>query len=1262
MLRKHILPFIITAVFFLAAMNAIGQHRTITWETLQEAGPNEFPFTFRASPYTTGEHELPVYFEEINPTDPGQQIRYSIQDAVYEPIGAGNTWNLTTEIIPEVETVWIRKKTIARITFVPLRINPQTGQTERLLSFRPEITYIAAKTPGQSNNLVFADASLLRQGNWYKLGVTRTGVHRITYNDLQAWGINPDGIDPRTLSLHGFGGGMLPEMNSQQTLDDMAPVAIYVAGEQDGKFDPNDYLLFYGESPHIWRINPLSMKMDHVTNIYEDTTYYYMTWNIPSPLRIENQNSTSLNASHQVRSFMQPLLHEKDLQLMTKSGKQWFGETFDETSSIDFHFEVPDIDPGKAAILEISVAGRSFSENAFVTSYNGTEISTISIAGIQPTLLTRVYARPGNALVNFMPESGNITLNLKHVKNNAFSIGYLDYLELNVPRKLTFRGPQLAFNYIPRAGQGQVPEFYLENAGEEVHIWIVNEARNPKRMVTQKSGETQVFKLQGMTGFQFVAFDGSDYPKPAFMGRVPNQNLHAVAPVDYIIVSPSQFLGQARRLAQLHEQHSGLTTHVADLEEIFNEFSSGAKDPVGIRTFVRMLYERSGSQNQPRYLLLFGDGSYDPKNRQTNDHNIIPAFQSRETITIVSSYVTDDFYGLMDPSEGVDGAGALDIGIGRFPVTTDEQAKNMVDKIEQYLSGGSPMHLPWRNTFCLVADDQDNNTHFDQAEKLALILDTATQVVNVNKIYLDAYKQSATSQGSRYPDVNKAIEKQVNEGALFVNYTGHGGELGWAGENVLTIPEIYAWENDGRLPVFVTATCEFSRFDDPERISAGEHVILRNQGGGIALFTTTRIAYSHTNAFLNQSFYKVLFAKNPAMAPRLGDLVMQSKNMSNNNDKVRNFALLGDPALAPAFPGLSIATTHINNIPVETFSDTLKACQRVTVTGQITDKTGHPVEPFNGLLYFAIFDKTRTLRTLGNDPESKPSPFKIRNQVIAKGTAQVSSGKFEFTFIIPKDIDLAFGNGKFSYYATDSLSDAAGAYTGFILGGIDPNLANDRQGPEINMYLDDPNFVPGNLTSPNPLFMASLADSSGINILGIGLGHDIAIWLDDNTQDAIILNDWFRPLNPLNTQGKITYPFKNLPEGPHTLTLRAWDLQGNSNQKTISFYVAFSSDVVLSQLINRPNPFNERTWFFFEHNQPSNTLKVTIEIYNLQGTRLKTLKQQTATSGYQIPPIEWDGRSDNGNKLPAGIYPYKVIVENAGGNITTRKQKLVIIR
>ena len=1243
-------------------MTATAQMQVLKWEPLPLPAEDDFPYTFQGAAYTQGPFELPVWFQEIPLASAADELTLTLKDPVYEPMEWKHSAQLPVVVAPRIEKTLVRKQAFARISILPIRMNPLTGKAERLLSFTLEKSIDPAIPLKNGNNLVFATGSRLASGKWYKIAVTTTGVHRISYEDLKSWGVDADAVNPDGISLHGFGGGMLPETNSQQTLDDLPPVSIEVVGGKDGSFDPGDHFLFYGESTHTWRINPLKIKLDHVTHIYSDTNYYFLTFGAENPARITVQNQTSLSPTHQVRSFMQPLLHEKESQLMTKSGKQWFGETFDEVASVDFNFSLTDREEGVPAILEVSVAGRSYDENAFQAVYNGETLFNISIAGIQPSLMTRVYARPGSTQVNFMPQSDNITLTLKHLKNNAYSIGYLDYIELNVPRKLRFTGPQLLFWNIPKPQQGNVPEFHLENAGPEVQVWVVTDPLAPRLMNTSRMAGTQVFKLQAPAGLAFVAFDGSGYLSPRFVGQVPNQNLHALQPADYLIITPSRFRNEAERLAQAHTAHSGLSTLVADVEEIYNEFSSGVKDPVAIRTFARMLYERAAPGQEPRYLLLFGDGSYDPKNRIPNNHDILPAFQSQESITIVSSYVTDDFYGLMDPNEGADGSGSIDIGIGRFPVVTDEQAKNMVDKVEQYLSGGSPMHQAWRNRICLVADDQDNNTHLDQAEKLALIIDTSSSILNVNKIYLDAYKQYNTSAGARYPDVNKAIDNEINSGALFMNYTGHGGELGWAGESILTIPEIYAWQNDGILPIFVTATCEFSRFDDPERISAGEHVILRNAGGGIALFTTTRIAYSHTNAFLNQSFYKILFDPENTETPRLGDLVRRSKNMSNNNDKIRNFALLGDPALHPAFPSNRILTTHINSIPVDQFTDTLKACQKVTIDGQVTDPSGNLLNDFNGTLYFTIFDKNRTLKTLGNDPESKVWSFKVRNKTIAAGTTHVNNGEFRFAFIIPKDIDLAYGTAKFSLYATDSLSDASGDYSQIILGGIDPLLANDTQGPEITLYLDDPRFASGNITTPNPLLIASLSDSAGINHAGYGLGHDINLWLDEDTRDAMNLNTWFRPANMLATAGNITYPLKNLPEGPHTLTLRAWDLQNNSSEKTISFFVSNSSEIALKQVLNRPNPFTERTWFFFEHNQPSNTLKVTIEIYNMQGNKVKTLTQTSATNGYGISPIEWDGRADNGSRLSSGIYPYLIRVENSTGKITLQKQKLVILR
>lgn len=1203
---------------------------------------------------------LPIYVMQIPCPGPGYTIKFDLENIVSEPIDYQATGPIGQEPDIKISMEAERGAWIARISFHPFRINAVTGRLERFLRFTPKYRWVSdPEASFKDSPFVYAENSLLAFGNWYKLGVTQTGVYKITYQDLKSWGIDPDEIDPRTLSLHGSGGGMLPELNSSNTFDDLPQVAIRVVGEEDGTFDPTDFILFFGESPHKWLINPLKQKLDHVTNIYSDTTWYFLTYGTETPLRIQTQGSTSLNATHTVKSYPFSILHEKNDRLMTKSGKNWWGEVFDDTTSREFKFVIKDRDSQQSAIADIGLCSRSLAESSFKVYVNDILKSTLNMAGLTAEMSLRLYARSGNALFNFDLRSDTVSVKIDYIKNHVLSLGYLDYIELTVHRMLKFEGSQMEFSYIPRPQLGNTPEFVFDDGGNNAEIWLVTNPIEPKKLITSRNGTEQIFKLQSPNGHRFIAFDGTEYFKPAFAGKVANQNLHSMQPVDYIIVTHKLFWEEAERLAQIHRERSGLSVAVVDVDQIYNEFSAGAKDPVAIRSFIRMLWTRSQG-TQPGYLLLFGDGSYDPKNRIPGNKVFIPAYQSAESLSYIESYTADDFYGLMDSTEGVDGKGKIDISIGRFPVSTKEEAQVMVDKVDEYLSAGYPMHGAWRNTICLVADDEDSSVHLEQAEKLAYIIDTSSRIINVNKIYADAFKQISTAQGQRYPDANGALKRQVNEGALFVNYTGHGGELGWAGEWILTIPEIYAWENDGRLPIFVTATCEFSRFDDPERISGGEHVILRPNGGGVAIFTTTRIAISQTNATLNQSFYKTLFQHSNVEILRLGDLVRLSKNLNNNNINIRNFLLLGDPAIKAVFPTYEVVTTHINNIPVQDFSDTLKACQRVRFKGEIVGKDKVVKTEFNGKLYFKLFDKKRKVNTLVNDISSKPWTFYTQDRVIAKGTVPVKDGLFDFELILPKDIDYSFGSPKLSYYATDSVSDAAGAFSGVILGGLDFSLATDNLGPEINIYLDDYRFVLGNLTSANPMLMVELSDSSGINPGDLGIGKNIVGWLDDDTRNAFDLSSYYQPLNNLGTKGKITYRLTNLAIGQHTLSIRAWDLQDNSTVKTVYFTVSDGQVISLRRVSNFPNPFSDRTWFTFEHDQPGNNLKVTIEIFNLQGQLLKTLQTSFTTSDYGIAPIEWDGRSDSGVKLPGGIYPYRIKVENSVGTVRIQYQKLII--
>ena len=1207
--------------------------------------------------YKTG---FPVYTLQVPSPGLGYNIKFKLENIVSEPIDNAGYDSLVFEPEYQISLEADRGQWMARVAFHPFRINATTGKMERFVRFTPVYEWVPDETGLLKDGpFAFAEKSVLSSGNWYKLGITQSGIYKITYQDLKSWGVNPENVDPRTISLHGSGGGMMPELNASNTFDDLPQVAIRIIGESDGSFDPGDYILFYGESPHKWLINPLKQKLDHVTNIYSDTTWYFLTYGTAQPLRIGEQNSTSLTATHKVKSFPYSLLHEKDNLLMTKSGKQWWGEIFDDTLSREFNFVVKDRDSLQSAIAEIGLCSRSLAESGFKIYVNNVLKSTVNMAGMSADLAVRLYARPGTALFNFVPDSDTIRLRLEYIKNHVLSLGYLDYIELTVPRKLKFYGPQMKFAYIPKPQQGNTPEFVFDDGGNNVEIWLVSNPVEPKKINTTRNGSEQTFKLQAPNGHQFIAFDGTGFYSPYFAGTVANQNLHAMQPVDYIIIVHKDFREEAERLAQIHRERSGLSVAVVDVKEIYNEFSSGSQDPVAIRSFIRMMWTRSQGK-QPGYVLLFGDGSYDPKNRIPNNKVFIPAYQSAESLIFVESYTTDDFYGLMDPTEGVDGKGKIDVSMGRFPVSTKQEAQTLVDKVDQYLSEGFPMHGSWRNTVCLVADDEDSGVHLEQAEKLAYIIDTSSRILNVNKIYIDAFTQVNTAQGQRYPDVNRALTRQVNEGALFINYTGHGGELGWAGEWILTIPEIYAWENSGRLPIFVTATCEFSRFDDPERVSGGEHVLLRPLGGGVAIFTTTRIAFSQSNATLNQSFYKILFQHAHDEILRLGDLVRLSKNLNNNNINIRNFLLLGDPAIQAVFPEYEVQTTHINNVPVEDFTDTLKACQRVRFKGQIVGKDKVLKMGFNGKLFFQLFDKKRKLSTLRNDPTSKPIIFSTQDRVIAKGSVPVKEGSFEFELILPKDIDYSYGAPKLSYYATDSLSDAAGAFSNVVLGGMDFNLATDMQGPEMKIFLDDYRFIPGNPTSSHPLLMVELSDSSGINPGDFGIGKNIIGWLDDDTRSSFDLSPYFFSSNSLGTRGKIIYRLKNLAEGPHTLSIRAWDLQDNSTVKTIPFIVSDGQVITLRGVTNYPNPFSDRTWFIFEHDQPGNHLKITIEIFSLQGQWVKTLETSFSTSDYGIAPIEWDGRSDCGSKLPAGVYPYRIRVENKSGSVRVQYQKLII--
>jgi hypothetical protein len=1168
--------------------------------------------------------------------------------------------DIAKEISCSFNLAWERKKPVALISFIPLRINPKTGIPEKLVSCTINLTTSIDKVVLKSSVRNYAAHSVLASGNWYKIGVKQSGVCRITYSDLAAMGINTSQIDPRNLRIYGNGGAMLPENNSTSRQDDLAENAIEVVGENDGILNESDYILFYAQGPVIWKYDSPSGSFKHTSHLYSDQACYFITTDLGPGRRIQTDTGSEAEATDVVNQFDDYTVHEKDLVNLIKSGRQWFGESFDIQTSYTFNFNFPNIVQGSDVLVRSAVAARSFLSSSFSLSSSGNKWN-IPVDYIS-SVANNAYAKAGSGIKFFQANSAAIDIEVSYNKPLSGSQGWLDFIEINARRSLTFAGGHMLFRDSRSALPGHISQFVLSGASQAIKVWEVTDPLNVASLKTTLQGSSVVFRLATDSIREFAAFDGTSFIPMSFLGKISNQDLHAQHGFDFLIISPPVFSDQAYRLATYHATVDGLKPVVVDPQLIYNEFSSGVQDITAIRDYIKMLYDLGDGSDSLSYVLLFGDGSYDNLNRVQENTNFIPTYQSPESFHPVNSFVTDDYYGFLDNGEGNGAYDMLDIGIGRLPVKTVDEARQAVDKILQYDSHSKSVMGDWRNVICFVADDEDDNSHIDQAEQLSAFINSTQSSYVIDKIYLDAYSQISVPGGQRYPDVNMAINQRVNKGALILNYTGHGGEVGWAHEKVLEISDINSWENFNRLPVFLTATCEFSRFDDPGRTSAGELVFLNPGGGGIALFTTTRATYGSPNFSLNRSFYRYAFSTNKqGKHLRMGDLLLKSKRESGSDPNGKKFILLGDPALRMVYPALKIETVSINNRPVAEGADTIRALSHVVITGRISDENGQTVGGFNGTITPTVFDKVTPLKTLANDGGSKYA-FNLQKSILYKGIAEVKNGLFSFSFIVPRDIAYQYDSGRISYYAADSSRDASGSFNNVIVGGFEEGIVMDEQGPLINLYMNDERFATGGITDENPVLFARITDENGINTLGSGIGHDIVAVLDNVSDRPFILNDYYQAEANTFSAGNVSFPFSNLTPGLHTLTLKAWDVFNNSSEAYTEFLVKPSTSFALGEVVNFPNPFTDYTFFTFEHNQPDKAMDIFIDIFNLSGQKMKTISGITAAGGYKADTIRWDGTSDNGSPLSSGMYIYRITATTADGQQQRGSGKLAITR
>lgn len=1150
-----------------------------------------------------------------------------------------------------------RKNKIASVNFYPFRKN-QVGQLEKLVSF----SYIILKENDTSdkkikNSYNEVTESVLNNGKWVKIKIDKDGIYKLSYSDIVDMGFS----NPANIKLFGNGGEMLPENTDYYRYDDLVENAIYMEKGSDGIFNADDYILFYGSDVNSWKYDTIDNRFEHEKSTYSNYSYYFLTTDVGEGKKIENISNISDTPTNYTSTFDHRDFYERDNENLLESGRLWVGEHFETVTSYDFNFSIPNIDLNTQVNLTYYLLARSSQSSYYNLSVNGQNLKTITVGAISMSSYTATYAAYQYNNILFSATNSELDINLDYTKTTSSSEGWLNYLEINARRSLKMDGSQMSFRDINSVGIGNVTEFTVSNVNSNVVIWDITEPLFPKKVDANLSGTNLKFVLKTDSLREFIAFNKSGiFLSPTVVGNVNNQNLHGVGQVDMIIVSNPLFINSAKEIESIHEQYDNLTVETVTTDQVFNEFSSGRNDVCAIRDFMKMFYDRSTSeQDMPKYLLLVGDGSYDNLTVLGSNTNYIPTYQSSNSLTPTSSFVTDDFFGLLDDGENVN-TGYLDIGIGRLPVKTTSEATAVVNKIKNYITTAT--FGDWRNTITFIADDEDANEHMKNADALAKKIDTLYPAYNVEKIYLDAYEQETTPAGNRYPDVNTAFNNRMKKGALIVNYIGHGNELGLAHERILGLTDINNWTNFNKLPIFMTATCEFSRFDDFERTSAGEQILLNPNGGGIALLTTTRLVYSSPNFVLNDKFYNYVIAKDEnGEHYRLGDIMRLTKINAGTSTNKRNFTLLGDPALLPAVTYYGVNTLSINGEIDSVETDTITALSKVTVTGQIVDENNVFLNDFSGELIATVFDKPSNISTLSNDGGSIMN-FKALNNIIYKGKASIENGLFSFSFIVPKDIAYNYGFGKISYYVKGDEIDGNGYFDKILIGGSSDTAQADNNPPVIELYMNEESFVFGGLTNQNPIMYAKVFDDNGINTVGSGIGHDITAVLDDNTAQIIVLNDYYESEIDNYQAGNVKYPFADLANGMHSIRFKVWDTYNNSSEAYLEFIVAESSEMILEHVYNYPNPFTTSTSFYFDHNSSESTLDVIIQVYSVSGRLVKTISQQVSSNGYRVGPIEWDGLDDYGSRLGRGIYFYKVNVRTSTGDLVEKIEKLVILK
>lgn len=1142
----------------------------------------------------------------------------------------------------------LRGEGMLDISFVPIVCRNQRYYKLQSARIRivPQAKPAASRRAAKRASERYARHSVLASGKWVKISVVEDGIYQLTRQSLRKMGFSK----PEKVRLYGYGGHRIDE-SLENVYDDLQEVPLYYN-------EKHDNWLFWANGLLYWDDN------ERIFNPYANEACYFLTESDSTcELTMAPVPEGAVRQSY--NSFTDHLLYEKDDYAWFSVGRNLYdAQNFSGGGSRTYKFNTF-YSMGDEKLTVAFTAG-SESRTTLKTAVNGNSLSDMTLGATGKYTYATAMTRTTD--VSKYAAGGEWTVRLSSTAGND---ARLDYLSLHYTRRLVLQQGHLAFS---QNGYGTSAFRIVAPEGSQV-MRIGTPARTAQLLKSTRSGDSLTVVVDDPSE-RYVCFDPSysGFPQPTFKGAVENQNLHALDSLDMVIIVPAsgKLIGQAQRLADAHAVHDGLRTAVVRADQVYNEFSSGTPDATAYRRLMKMLYDRAGNKNEgPRYLILMGDCAWDnrmlsPAWRNSDPDDYLLCYESENSMSDTRSYIMEDYFGLLDDGEGTDLLNEKsDLGIGRFPVTTASQAQIMVDKSIDYME--NRYAGAWKNMVCMMGDDGDENEHMEYADDVCDQLEITNPQIEIRKVMWDAYTRVSTAKNNTYPEVETLLKKQVEDGALVMNYTGHANASSLSHEYVLELEDFAAFRNTG-LPLWVTAACDVMPFDGSAP-NIGETAVLNPDGGALAFYGTTRTVYAIQNRTMNLYFMKYLFGTdNRGKRYTVGDAIRLAKNAiitageySLKENKLQ-YALLGDPALVIGAPLQEVVVDSINGVSVKSQSYvTLHAGSRVRVSGRINGTDRQLLSSFQGVVSCRVFDTDIEVVCNNNAGATTEFTFADRSSLLFDVKDSVRQGRFDISFTVPVDIHYDDGFGRMVFYAIsdDRSLEANGYNEKFILSASEEELT-DTLGPEIMAFLGDEDFQDGDAVPSQPHFMALLQDESGVNVSGNGIGHDLSLCVDGRAEYTYNLNAYYQGEFGDPTRGTVAFTLPKLEDGPHSLTFRAWDVLNNTSTAALHFVVNSRMKPQLMQLTASPMPAVDNTTFMVAYDRPGADCTFTLEVFDFSGRKLWTHSATTSTSTglYTVP---WNLTTSQGGRLGSGIYLYRCTLQCGASKEVSKTQKIVVL-